>query len=219
VVIVPLTIDEALKRLCPHLQIAWVQGRAKVEASSPALVALLEERAAQIAASGLEPASNPEIAATRAAYKALGKEPSRYRGSAEALARRVVSGKGLYFVNNLVDVNNLISLETLLPLGSYDLGKIGNEVVFRIGKPGESYPGIGKDLINIADLPVFADDQGAFGSPTSDSQRSMITNATTAFAMAIISFSGKSDLRGHAQRASDLLAQHASGSEIFVEIV
>jgi len=219
VVIVPLTIDEALKRLCPHLHIAWVQGRAKVEASSPALIALLEERAAQIAASGLEPASNPEIAATRAAYKALGKEPSRYRGSAEALARRVISGKGLYFVNNLVDVNNLISLETLLPLGSYDLGKIGNEVVFRVGKPGESYPGIGKDSINIADLPVFADDQGAFGSPTSDSQRSMITNATTAFAMAIISFSGKSDLRGHAQRASDLLAQHASGSEISVEIV
>ena len=38
---------------------------------------------------------SPQIEMTRRAYKALGKDPARYRGSAEALLRRVVAGKGL----------------------------------------------------------------------------------------------------------------------------
>ena len=62
----------------------------------------------------------PQVAAMRAAYKALGKEPSRYRGSAEALLRRVLSGKAVYQINNIVDVNNLVSLESFQPLGAYE---------------------------------------------------------------------------------------------------
>jgi len=214
-----LRIDAELKQPCPDLRIAWVSGAVTVEKSSDALVALLNHQAAESAKVG-EPAAQPEIAATRDAYKRLGKEPSRYRGSAEALLRRVVSGKGLNFINNLVDVNNLVSLESLLPLGAYDLSKVAPEIVFRIGKPGETYKGIGKDLINIADLPVFADQDGPFGSPTSDSERAMITTATTRFGMAIISFSGRSDLKQWAGRAIELLSIHAAGRELdFQEVV
>ena len=57
----------------------------------------------------------PQITAMRSVYKALGKDPSRYRGSAEALLRRVLSGKGLYQINSVVDINNLVSLESLNP--------------------------------------------------------------------------------------------------------
>ncbi len=40
----------------------------------------------------------PAIAATRAAYKACGKDPNRYRPSQEQLNRRVVRGLGLYSI-------------------------------------------------------------------------------------------------------------------------
>jgi DNA/RNA-binding domain of Phe-tRNA-synthetase-like protein len=215
-----LTIDAELKWHCSGLKVACVQGAVGVSQSSGALLALMNTRAAQLSGSSAvaDIASNAEILATRQAYKTLGKDPSRYRGSAEALLRRLASGKGLYFINNLVDINNLVSLGSFLPVGSYDLAKVAGEIVFRIGKTGESYKAIGKDVINIADLPVFADGSGPFGSPTSDSERAMITAATTKFAMMIISFSGASDLNTWASYAVDLVRNHAGGSELEFEI-
>lgn len=216
-----LAIDPALKQRCPALRVACVQGSVQVSKSADALLELMNARAVQASGStaSADIASNPEIIATRQAYKALGKDPSRYRGSAEALLRRLASGKGLYFINNLVDINNLVSLGSSLPVGSYDLAKVGDEIVFRIGKEGESYKGIGKDVINIADLPVFADSGGPFGSPSSDSERAMIRETTTRFAMMIISFSGESDLNAWAARAIELLGSHANGSDLSFEIV
>ena len=132
----------------------------------------------------------PAIAATRNAYRAFGKDPSRYRGSAEALMRRVVQQRSLYRVNMIVDLNNYVSLLSELPVGSYDVGRIKGDVVFRLGHPGESYEGIGKGRVNLELLPVFADDNGPFGSPTSDSQKMMITAHTEQVLMVIISFGG-----------------------------
>jgi DNA/RNA-binding domain of Phe-tRNA-synthetase-like protein len=216
-----LAIDPALQQRCPALRVACVQGSVQVSKSADALLELMNARAAQLSgsAASADIASNPEIIATRQAYKVLGKDPSRYRGSAEALLRRLASGKGLYFINNLVDINNLVSLGSFLPVGSYDLANVGDEIVFRIGREGESYKGIGKDVINIADLPVFADRSGPFGSPSSDSERAMIRETTTSFAMMIISFSGSSDLNTWASRAVELVRDHAGGSELGFEIV
>jgi len=216
-----LSIDPQLKQHCSTLQVACVQGTVAVSKSSDALVQLLNARAAELSSqlSAAEILSNPDITATREAYKSLGKDPSRYRGSAEALLRRVTSGKPLYFINNLVDVNNLVSLESFLPVGSYDFARINGKIVFRIGKSGESYKGIGKDLINIADLPVFADNDGPFGSPTSDSERARITSSTRQFAMMMISFAGKADLRVPAERAIELLANHANGRDLSFEVI
>jgi len=213
-----LEIDRELKQQCPGLKVACVHGSVEVAKSSQELLDFLNKRAGELRAQGGEPSAYPEIAATRAAYKALGKEPSRYRNSAEALLRRITSGKGLYFINNLVDINNLVSLESLMPVGTYDLSRIAPPIVFREGKSGESYKGIGKDVLNIADLPVFADKDGPFGSPTSDSERAMITEPTTSFAMMIISFSGKADLAAWSSRAMELLEGHASGSGLTFEI-
>ncbi len=65
----------------------------------------------------------------------------------------------MYQINSVVDINNLVSLESLNPAGTYDLEKITPPIELRIGAAGESYKGIGKDLINIESLPVFADAQ------------------------------------------------------------
>ena len=74
------------------------------------------------------------IETSRIAYKKLGKDPSRYRLSSESLAKRVVKGMDLYKVNNVVDINNLISLESFYSVGTYDLSKLGKEIIFTVGE-------------------------------------------------------------------------------------
>lgn len=151
---------------------------------------------------------------SREAYKSLGKEPSRYRVSSEALIRRILQGKGLYKINNVVDTNNLISIETGYSVGSYDLDKIQGNISFRIGKDGEEYEGIGKEMINIAKLPVFADDLGAYGSPTSDSKRTMITEETQNVLTVLISFNGMEGLEKSLDQAKHYLIQYANAEEV-----
>src|SRR5256886_14926418 len=118
------------------------------------------------------------MVATRAGFRSLGKDPARYRGSAEALLRRLIAGKGMPRINNVVDVINLVSVESRLPIGLYDLAHVEGAIEFRAGRAGETYKGIGKYDLNLEGLPIFCDAAGPHGSPTSDSERTMVTTAT-----------------------------------------
>jgi DNA/RNA-binding domain of Phe-tRNA-synthetase-like protein len=117
------------------------------------------------------------IRAVRAMFRAWDMDPSKYRPSSEALLRRVVHGKGLYRVSNVVDIGNLVSIQTGWPLGCYDRARIRPPVVFRHGATSERYEGIGKRTWHLEGRPVLADPDGPFGSPISDSTRSMITES------------------------------------------
>ena len=154
----------------------------------------------------------PAVAATRQAYRALGKDPARYRPAAEALLRRVAQGKGLFRVNSVVDVNNLVSLETGFSIGTYDMAKLTPPLLFRRGRPGEVYEGIGRGALNLDGLPVFADAQGPFGSPTSDSARSRVTSETERVLMVVIGFAPVTVEAATLARARALLEAHCSGS-------
>lgn len=160
-----------------------------------------------------------EVQALRAAYKVLGKDPSRYRGSNEALFRRVAQDRELYKVNTVVDINNLISLESCRSVASYDRAKLGDEIEFRRGREGESYQAIGKGMLNIEGLPVFADAAGPFGSTTADSKRAMITPETSDLLLVIVSFTGSGELESQLTRAKNLLARYARARDVHAEIV
>ena len=211
-----LSIHHELKRALPSLSLGCVCATVRVEKHNTALWDEISTHLAHLTATIKPEQINtvPQIAAMRSAYKALGKDPSRYRGSAEALLRRVLQGKGLYQINSVVDINNLVSLESLNPAGTYDLEKITPPIELRIGAAGESYKGIGKDLINIEDLPVFDDSAGAFGSPTSDSERAMVRLETRKVLMVIFSFTGTEGLERWVERASELLGRYSGGEEI-----
>jgi len=177
-----------------------------------------EERILQMA----EPKAALEsgaILATRAAYKALGKDPARYRGAAEALLRRVIAGKGLPRINNVVDVINYVSVESRLSVGLYDLAHVEGDIVFRAGRAGETYKGIGKYDLNLEGLPVFSDALGPHGSPTSDSERTMVTETTKKIVVIIISFGGAGGLDRWAERLSEQLQQYASGGNMEARVV
>ncbi len=146
---------------------------------------------------------------SRLAYRALGKDPGRYRVSSEALYRRIKQGKGLYKINTVVDVNNLISLETGFSVGLYDLDKTNGEIVLCHGQDEAAYKGIGKDMVNIANLPVLCDDDGPFGSPTSDSQRAMIKLETKRVLTILYNFSPDVDMNSILKRSVEYFNTYA----------
>lgn len=131
---------------------------------------------------------------SRAAYKAFGRNPGRYRVSSEALLRQVRRGDKLYPVNSVVDVNNLLSLQSGLSVGSYDLANIHGPIVLRRAVQGEGYTGIGKDLLDLENMLVLADDAGIFGSSMSDSTRAMVTEETKEILSVIYCFDWDTDL-------------------------
>jgi DNA/RNA-binding domain of Phe-tRNA-synthetase-like protein len=209
-----LTIDDALRAKCPKVALGCVT--AQVEAASSLELLIAEMNACEQAVLRLpEPRAAleaPQILATRAAYKALGKDPARYRGSAEALLRRVIAGKGLPRINAVVDIINLVSVESRLSIGLYDLAHVSGDIVFRAGRAGETYKGIGKYDLNLEGLPVFCDAVGPHGSPTSDSERTMVTGETQKLLAVIISFGGKESLDRWTRRMSELFTRYASAS-------
>jgi DNA/RNA-binding domain of Phe-tRNA-synthetase-like protein len=120
----------------------------------------------------------PEVtAAVRTMYKRVGLDPTKTRPSSEALARRVRRGDDLPRINSLVDVVNWCSLESRLPFGLYDADRIEGDVVLRLGRAGEEYAGIRKDVVHLAGRMTLVDARGPFGNPTSDSLRTMVTPA------------------------------------------
>jgi len=121
----------------------------------------------------------PAVKAVRTIFHATGVDPTRYRPSSEALLRRAVKGKGLYFINSAVDVVNYFSLKTLLPMGLFDADRIKPPIEFRAGRDGETYQGVGRDVLNLTGFPLLADAVGPFGSAVSDSVRTRVTEATT----------------------------------------
>jgi len=122
-------------------------------------------------------AEDVAIRHVRAMFREWGVDASKYRPSSEALLRRVVQGKGLYRVSNVVDIGNVGSVETGWPYGCYDRARLQPPIEFRHGAPSERYEGIGKRVWHLDGRPVLADSEGPFGSPISDSTRSMITES------------------------------------------
>lgn len=147
------------------------------------------------------------IRAVRAMFREWGMDPSKYRPSSEALLRRVVQGKGLYFISNIVDLVNLGSIETGWPYGCYDRAKLRPPIALRHGASGESYERVGKEIWHLEGRPTLADAEGPFGSPISDSVRTMITDSTRDVLVVIYApaASRDSDVREAARSVADRL--------------
>lgn len=211
-----ISISNELKSRCLGLRLGCIEADVNVDESSIELLAEMTARIQQISESlSIESISKiPTIAASRKAYKVCGKDPARYRLSAEALLRRVVSGKGLYHINNVVDQLNLVSITTGFSIGGYDADQIEGDIVFGIGNQAELYSGIGRGELNIENLPVFRDEQGAFGTPTSDSPRTQVNEQTHRFLMILIDFEGDKMLDESMQMAEHLLKSYC-GAEKF----
>jgi DNA/RNA-binding domain of Phe-tRNA-synthetase-like protein len=183
-----LQLDEQLKRRIPGVTfgmviINGVRVRERDDRLWKQIEMLCQHRAREFSLDRLS--ENEQIAAVRGLQKSFGFDLTRYRPSSESLLRRVLKGQGLYQINTAVDVNNLCSLEFLLPMCSYDLLNVKGQVRVRIGEPGEEYPGIGRQVFQAENKVIIADDSGIMGSTVSDSERTKVTTATTDILLAI----------------------------------
>lgn len=160
----------------------------------------------------------PRIEAARVGYRRLGKDPSRYRLATEALLRRLIKGNGLYFINNAVDIGNILSVRTQRSVAVLDEDKIIGDILIRIGEE-EPYEGIGRGNINIKNIPVYCDQIGPFGTPTSDTPRTRITEQTSNVLLFITSFNGKDGLEEDVAMAKELFTHFAEVSNFSLEIV
>lgn len=211
-----ISVDNILKEALPQLVLGGIIVEVKVDESQIELLSLLDKELKVLEAIHT-PESIRELSTVKAnknAYRTLGKDPNRYRPAAEALLRRVANGKGLYHINNVVDILNLISLKTGFSICGYNYDAIHGDVLMGIGEENEPYKGIGRGDVNIAKLPVFRDDIGAFGNPTSDSNRTMVSEDASKFLMIIIGFEGEELINGALDEAKKLLEQYANGKEI-----
>ena len=143
------------------------------------------------------------------------RDPSRYRPSGEALVRRVLQGKQLYQIDTLVDLINLASMKHGYSIGAFDADRFsGNTLILGIGREGEPYEGIGRGMINIAGLPVYRDEIGGVGTPTSDNERTKVSVGTTNLLVLVNGYDGNEQgVRDTAEYIIELLDKYCEATD------
>lgn len=214
-------VDERIREICPEVKIGLIRAKVHNSETSEELWQEIKDASRKIHDSYelLWINKRPAIAATRQLYKRLGKDPNRYRVSSEALCRRVVKGMDLYRISTLVDLINLVSMGSGYSIGGFDADKIvGGTVTFGVGEAGEKFEGIGRGLLNIEGLPVYRDEVGGIGSPTSDEERTKITMETTHLHMQINAFGEEMPMDDTLRWSVSLLEKYASATDIEITV-
>lgn len=218
-----ITLSEEIRKTCPDFAGVAVYAAVRNTAFCEGLWEEINTFARELTSTTRIEDINrqPAIAATREAYKRCGKDPGRYRPSAEALRRRLMRDIPLYQIDTLVDLINLVSLRTGYSIGGFDADKIqATALELGIGKAGEPFEGIGKGMLNIEGLPVYRDSTGGIGTPTSDNERTKMGLDTTHILAIVNGYSGKGGLAEAAGMIQELLRRYAGsdgGEALFFE--
>lgn len=217
-----IEIEDIIKNVAPHLQVVAIEADV-INCDTPDdLWTELTQEALRIAQlydlSQIN--KRPGIAATRAAYKALGKEPNRYRPSSEALCRRAVKGMELYRINVLVDIINLISMRSGYSIGGFDADCIQGDLLrLGAGRAGEVFNAIGRGQLNIEGLPLYRDAVGGIGTPTSDEERTKLSIATRRLLMCINIYQEEMPVGDVVNLSRNLLERYCQATNITVKYV
>lgn len=217
-----IEIEDIIKNVAPHLQVVAIEADV-INCDTPDdFWTELTQEALRIAQlydlSQIN--KRPGIAATRAAYKALGKEPNRYRPSSEALCRRAVKGMELYRINVLVDIINLISMRSGYSIGGFDADCIQGDLLrLGAGRSGEVFNAIGRGQLNIEGLPLYRDAVGGIGTPTSDEERTKLSIATRRLLMCINIYQEEMPVGDVVNLSRNLLERYCQATNITVKYV
>ncbi len=221
--VMQILFDKEIIEAAPELTELLIEADVVNGPTSDALWHLIEEESHAIAARYpmAEIRLRPAIDATRRVYKALGKEPNRYRPSAEALCRRAVKRMELYRTLTIIDLINLVSMRTGVSIGGFDADSIDGDVLtLGVGREGEPYDAIGRGQLNIAGLPVFRDATGGIGTPTSDNERTKLSETTRRIVMTVnIYGEGEFSVEETEEMIRTLLVRHASSEHIKSTII
>lgn len=216
-----IKISEDILNVCPDFHLAAINCVVKNSSFNEKLWQEINLFTKQFYASiSIEEIKNrPAIKATRDVFKKLGKDPNRYRPSAEALCRRILKGQELYQIDTIVDLINFVSLKTGYSIGGFDADKINGNLILGIGKVDEPFEAIGRGMMNIEDLPVYRDSNGGIGNPCSDEERTKITSKTNHLLILINGYSGKEGIKEAVEFSTTLLKKYAAGNQMRIDII
>ncbi|MCH5226014.1 MAG: hypothetical protein J1D77_08420 [Muribaculaceae bacterium] len=204
--------SDIIKSSFPDLKVLQIEARVKNSPTSNELWDEILKASEELQNKYTLPELNKRtsIDATRKAYKKLGKDPNRYRPSAEALGRRIISGKGIYRLSALIDIINLVSIKTGYSIGGFDASKIaGYTLTLDAGTSSDIFNAIGRGILNIEGLPVYRDNLGGIGTPTSDEERTKILPETQSLLMLVNIYGEEKSSEATENLLSSLLEKYA----------
>lgn len=216
-----IIIEPIIRQAAPGLKVVAIEADVDNSPTPQALIDELQAAAEKIKSTYELSMINkrPAVAATRKAYKALGKEPNRYRPSSEALCRRIVKDMGLYYINSLVDLINVVSIASGYSIGGFDVDKIsGDTLTLGAGREGEDFEGIGRGALNIASMPVYRDMTGGVGTPTSDNERTKLDLTTKRLLMCINIYGEEMPAEETVELSKSLLKKYCNATNLQVKI-
>ena len=218
---IQVQIDPRILEVCPLTRIGLIGAAVVNGPTGDALWAEIEAAAEEIKQRYELLAINerPAIAGTRHLYRALGKDPSRYRVSSEALCRRIIRGLGIYRLTTLIDVVNLVSIKSGYAISGLDRDCIvGDTLTMSVGTADDFFEGIGRGQLNIEGMPVYRDAAGPIATPTSDEERTKFTGKTTHVQININAFAPEMPLEEAVEWMAALLVKYAHATEIETSI-
>jgi len=214
---IDIKIDPRIIEACPETRIGLVRATVVNGPTSDELWDEIEAAATQVKQRYqlLEINQRPAIAGTRRLYKALGKDPSRYRVASEALCRRIIRGLGIYRLTTLIDVVNLVSIKSGYAISGLDADRIvGDTLTMSVGTAADEYHGIGRGLLNIDGMPCYRDAQGPIATPTSDEERTKFTEQTVTAQININAFAPEMPVEQAVDWMASLLEKYAQATRL-----
>ena len=168
--------------------------------------------AAEARFAGREVKKAEEIVPYREAFRALGINPNRFPCSAEALFSRIGKGKGMPHINPLVDLNNAVSLEYAIPMGTHDLKEVTGAIEMRQADENDRFlpfGGLEEEVPEAGEVVYAVGHQGRTRRWTwRQSENGKITPETSSVFFPIDGFAGFND--GNVKKATDELAEKLS---------
>jgi DNA/RNA-binding domain of Phe-tRNA-synthetase-like protein len=179
-----MDIDEKLQRRFPSLAAqVLLFTNVSVQSETAELEAykdeVYEDVRSRWTVDGLK--ENPVFRAYRDFFWRLGIDPTKNRPAAEALIRRTLRGNPIPRINSWVDTYNLISMDTAIPIASFDRDKLRGSLLMREAEAGEEFHGIGmsKPVVLVGGEAVIEDGERLVAIyPYRDAEHSKVTLST-----------------------------------------
>jgi DNA/RNA-binding domain of Phe-tRNA-synthetase-like protein len=122
---------------------------------------------------GRDLSADPVVQAVRKLFRQAGTDPTRYRPSFEALARRMLKGEPFPRIHPAVDLANCLSLQWHVPCCVADRDKVAPPVRMRVGAPGETVESL-RGPFPLDGKPLLEDANGVYSTPITDSRRTSV---------------------------------------------
>lgn len=166
------SIDERVVINFPKTAIGYVVAAFNNKGDSSLVEAMKQTLSISLQQSGIVDEkslnANSEISSWQNAFKSFGVKPKSHRSSVEALVRRVIKGQNIWKISKIVDAYNVQSVESLFPMGGYDLDKIQGDITLRYGKAGEAFLPLGQtEVVPVTPQQVVY----TYGHPDSDDEK------------------------------------------------